>query len=190
MSERDPEQQYRRQEESQARTAGTQMGLEMQRSKVKERIDNPEFFDKFAGAHGDVGELHDWVEDELGPELSPAHVLGNRKRQYEKQAKWLALNHAERMVTEASPGRLAKQHEGINAVVQGADDRTELSAPATSDERRILRDAHNVAAQRKSLSVGGAGKEALTTATTEHKQVRNDEESQNGTRKRLQAFFD
>ena len=202
--QRDLEEQQERQEASQARGTATQTDQRVATQAVEERMQNPEFLEKFATADAD-SQVHDWIEGEMGPVFSRAHILGYRSQSYERQAEWLGQNHAERVVTEQNPGSIVKHHPDVLAVMQGRTgkysdgdrvrERYNLPqhvnppAPHRSDERRALRDAEDVATQRKMLSIDGEGKDALTKATSETKHVRDEREEESKARSRLKRFL-
>lgn len=186
----------RRSAEQGASEAATQMSRKL----VDEVTRNPEFVDEFTDPDADT-DVYDWVEDELGPEFSRAHVFGYRDESYERKAEWLDLNAAERLIVERTPGRTLRKHPDVLRVMQDAayDPESDLSLqaqranyrpPATQDQRRVIRAGYEVVTNRKSLSVGGKGTDALTTATAEHRTVHNrDEEEQSRARKAASKLF-
>jgi len=198
--QRDLQEQQDRQEASQARGTATQTDQQVATQAVEERLQNPEFLEKFADADVDT-DKHDWIEDEMGAVFSRAHALGYRSESYERQADWLGQNHAERVVTEQHPGSIVRQHPDVLAVMQGragkysgdVEKRHHLPGdaptPLRSDQRRALREAEDVATQRKMLSIKGEGKDALTKATSETKHVRDEREEESKTRSRLKRFL-
>jgi len=198
--QRDLQEQQDRQEASQARGTATQTDQQVATQAVEERLQNPEFLEKFTSPDAD-SQTHDWIEDEMGPVFSRAHALGYRSESYERQADWLGQNHAERVATERKPGNIVKNHPDVLAVMQGragkyAGDVTdrfnipgESPKPLRSDQRRALRDAEDVATQRKMLSIKGEGKDALTKATSETKHVRDEREEESTTTSRLRRFL-
>jgi len=200
--QREIEEQQKRQEASQARGTATQTDQRVATQAVEERVQNPEFLDKFTDPDAD-SEVHDWIEDEMGPLFSRAHALGNRSQSYERKADWLGQNHAERVIVERSPGSIVRQHPDVLAVMRGrageyADPNRlqqryniagDAPEPLRSEQRRAVRDAEDVASQRKMLSIDGAGKDALTKATSETKHVRDEREEESKTRSRLKRFL-
>jgi hypothetical protein len=189
-TENDLNRRQRYEDERTARNAAAQASQQMASSAIEERLQNPEFLDKIQDPDAD-SDLHDWVSDELGPLLSGAHVLGNREREgYERQIKWLGQNKAERLVTEANPGRLLKQHEDVLQVFQSAKDDQELTQPMRQEERRVMRDGMEVVTNRKSLAAGNTGLDSVTTATAENRVVQNKQEDTSKARNRVKAFFE
>lgn len=196
------DEQQKRQEASQARGTATQTDQRVATQAVEERIQNPEFLEKFSDPDADTA-AHDWVEDEMGPLFSRAHALGYRSQSYERKADWLGQNHAERVVTERSPGNIVRHHPDVLAVMRGRagkyGDANKLKEryniagdapePLRSEQRRVLRDAEDVATQRKMLSIEGEGKDALTKATSETKHVRDETAEESKTRSRLKRFL-
>lgn len=180
-----------------AEGSARQMASEQSRQLAEEVIRNPRFLNEYTDPDAD-SRLHDWVEDELGPEFSRAHVFGYRKRAYERQVKWLSLNAAERFLAERSPGRTLKKHPDVLRVMQGAGynpetgetNRERFRPPIHQDQRRIARGGFEVAANRKSLSIEGKGTDATTTATAEHRTVHNrDEEEKSSARRAASKLF-
>lgn len=176
-------------QESAARTAQS-----MAQSGIEERIQNPQFLEEYTDPDADSAAF-DWVEAEFGPLFSKAHVLGYRSEDYEREAKWLDMNKAERMIRERDPGRILKEHPDVLAVMQGeryhpeADRYDSLRNPVSQEQRRVQRDGAEVVTQRKSLAVGGTGSDNLTTATAEQRTVRNEQEESSSTRKKIRSIF-
>lgn len=167
-----------------------QLAQQMSKRGIEERIQNPEFFREYTDPDLDSA-LHDWVREEFGPLASSAHVLGHRDEHYERKSEWLDLNKAERMIVESTPGRILREHLDVLRVFQGATHGTDktMRQPMTQDEKRVVRDGMEVVTNRKSLSVGGKGSDALTTATSEHRQVRNEEEDVSTARGYLRKYI-
>lgn len=186
----------RRGAEEQASQAATHLSKQL----VDEVTRNPEFVTEYTDPDAD-SEVFDWVEAELGPEFSRAHVFGYRDPSYERKAEWLDLNAAERFLAERSPGRTLRKHLDVLRVMQGAGydpesneslaaQRSSFREPMTQDERRVSRAAFEVVTNRKSLSIRGKGTDALTTATAEHRTVHNrDEEERSTARKAASKLF-
>ncbi len=59
-----------------------------------------------------------------------------------------------------------------------------------AEERTIMDDVASIATARQSMGVEQAGSEALTTATTESRTVREDETEQKGWKAGLSGVFD
>jgi hypothetical protein len=142
--------------------------------KVQKRLENPEFFQQLRDPDVD-SEKFDWVEQDLGPLFSGAHLIGNRDEQYEREAKWTNMAEAERIIAEGKPGRLCKGP--LLEIAQQVHRRPDKSAtdPYSLDERRVIRDAFEASTSLKSLSVDAKGLESVTTATAVHKTETNEE---------------
>lgn len=198
----DPERQRERAIEKQTEAATEQQtAQEAQRQATQDlqRQQNPEFLDKLQDPDADVSDLHDWVSDSLGPLLSGAHIIGNRGEEYEREAKWLDLNTAERLVAETDPGRLVDDNPRMLALAQGATemsddeldgvDRSQVRLPTTSEEKRVIRDGMEVATNRKSLAVGSKGLDSVTTATAEHRTVKEEQSDESTVRSTIKGMF-
>jgi Asp-tRNA(Asn)/Glu-tRNA(Gln) amidotransferase C subunit len=59
-----------------------------------------------------------------------------------------------------------------------------------AEERSAMDDLAEVATARQSMGVDQAGSEALTTATTENRTVREDETESSGLKGRISGAFD
>lgn len=179
----------RMREQQQAGADASQSAQRMASQKVSEHLQNPEFLDKLRDADVD-SDLFPWVEDELGPLTSGAHIIGNRSRGYEREAKWINLNRAERLNTEANPGRLLRENESMLKIAQGADHpEKEMTEPKTQDEKRVTRDAMEVVTNLQTLAVENKGLESVTTATAENRVVRSEQEDTSSTRAKLREFY-
>lgn len=161
----------------------------MAQQSVEEMLHNPEFLERVADPDMDT-DVYDWVEDELGPVTSRAHILGYRSEDFERESKWLNMNKAERAITERNPGRLLRQNEDMLRIAQDAEQsHSRYRQPATSDQRRAFRDAYEVVTQRQTLSIEGKGIESQTKATAEHRTVTNQQEDSSTTRKTLRELM-
>lgn len=157
---------------------------------LQEVLQNPEFLQQLQDPDVDT-DVHDWIEDELGPVLSGAHVIANEEEQHRHRARWLNQNRAERMLAEREPGRLLKDHPHMLAVAQGVHKRPdkEKREPFLSTEKRAVRDGHDVATALMSLGVDATGLESVTTATTEARTVQNTQEEESGIRSKVRGAF-
>jgi len=156
------------QTEQQARSAAQQAATSASRQKLQEKIENPEFFQQLRDADlgaDDANAEYSWLEDELGPATSGAHIIGNRSPEYENKVEWLNKNRAERVLAETSPGRLC-QGETLE-IAQRVHDRPDKQvAPGrTNDERRAVRAAYRVLTNLRSLAVDNQGLKSVTQAT-------------------------
>lgn len=156
--------QARRQKEADATSAAVRGAM----SKQIEQYQNPDFLRTIQNPDVD-SDVFDWVSDEMGPELSGAHILGERPRSYADVADLLSQNAAERVISEATPGRFLREDDELLAIAQGVNgpDASGFREPVDSRERRVIRGAHDVAAQRKTMSIGGAGRDTVGTVQTE-----------------------
>ena len=184
------------------RTSGEQtadrIGIQSQHQEIQKRKFNPEFLSQLQDADVDT-ERFPWLENEFGPVFSGGHILGNRQRTFERQQEYLNANKAERYIAERTPGRLLKRHPKLLALWQGVDETDATGDPTTHPdynkpidqqmERRVARDAMEVATTRQSLSVDGKGVDSVTTATTENRTVASDESDSSSVRERIAGFL-
>lgn len=179
--------QLKDQTEATLKRQGEQIGMQQQQSEVAQRKFNPGFYQEIADPDTDT-DVWDWLQAELGPVLAKPHILGDRDRAYVEESALLDMNKAERVISEGDPGRLLKKNPELHAFWQGC---TSTSDPNYNepfrhhDERRVVRDAMELATNRKSLSVGGRGLDALTKATTETNVRKDSEQKKSSLRDRL-----
>jgi len=187
------EQQHRQQLEEQSQRIAASMAAEKQ----KETVQNPEFLKQLQDPDADT-DLWDWVEDEIGPPLSGAHILGNRSDHYEEQQELLNRNLVERLITERTPGRLLREKPHLLALAQGIQgtseypeptEHPEFRAPLTSRKKRVIRQVAEIITQRQTLSIEGEGLTAASTATVENRTVTNEEQDATGATSRLKGVF-
>lgn len=164
-------------------------------SQMEERIQNPDFLGELQDPKVD-SEKHDWVEAELGPIFGGSKILGNRDpEQHPHRRMWLNLNKRERLVAEGSPGRLLREHPSMLAISQRkhpehvAND--DIVEPMNSEDRRVVRDGMEAATDYESMAAGGQGLEAVSTATTEARQVTNEQEESesSGLGSRIKGYY-
>jgi hypothetical protein len=158
-------------------------------SKQIEQYQNAGFLEAIQNADVD-SEVWDWLSDELGPVLSGAHILGERPRSYALEADLLEANAAERVIAESTPGRYLREDPELLAIAQdvnGVDD-PQFRDPVGSQDRRAIRDAYDVAAQRKTMSIDGAGRDTVGTVQTETRTNKN-EQQESSTAGRLSRIF-
>lgn len=146
------------------------------RQQVSKRLENPEFFQQLRDPDVDSDEFP-WLEDELGPLFSGAHIIGNRDEDYEQLVKWGNMARAERAIHEGTPGRLCRGD--VQEIAQGTHRREDKApkGPMTVDERRAIRDAHDASTNLKSLAISSKGLDSVTQATAVSKVEKNEEES-------------
>jgi hypothetical protein len=196
MSQQQPTMTERKQaqDESEALRTAQNAAMRAASSQMEERIQNPDFLGELQEAKVD-SEKHDWVEAELGPVLAGSKILGNRdEEQHPHSRKWLNQNKRERMVAEGSPGRLLREHPSMLAVSQRKDPahvhNNDITEPMDSEDRRVVRDAMEAATDFESMAAGGKGLEAVSTATTEARQVTNQEqESEGGIKSKVTSLY-
>ena len=171
---------------SDASKAATQLATQQ----AQETTKNPEFLDKLRDPDVNNSELYNWLEDEIGPALSGAHIIANRGPAYEQEIKWLNLNKSERIIAEGNPGRLCS--DSILAVAQGVVGRPDkdVVTKRTQDERRVVRDAMDVATSLQSLGVENRGLKAVSEVTTSTEVKRNEETQSSGIKAKLSRFYD
>lgn len=174
----DQQQQHR---DEQIAMSNQQAALQSSLRKQEEKIQNPNFLNELRKADLD-SELADWIEDEYPSWFAGPRAVSNRGDDWDIQADLLTRNKRERAHAERNPGRLIKHKPHLLAVAQGETDPPgrdpQPRDPLSSDERRIMYGAAEVAADLMALSKDKAGLEAVSTATTESRvQRREDEES-------------
>jgi hypothetical protein len=171
MPELSKEQREHIDEQTNQRSA--QQGIQTNRREVAERKFNPSFLRRIQDADLD-SDLHDWLEAEFPALFSGAHIVGQRSGQYEAQQEFLNRAKAERYIAETSPGALLQRHPGVHASMAGTTPEQAIQ-PITSDEKRVVRDAMEVATARQGLAVGARGLRSVTTATSETRTVRHED---------------
>jgi hypothetical protein len=67
----------------------------------------------------------------------------------------------------------------------------DITEPMDSEDRRATRDAMEAATDFESMAAGGSGLEAVSTATTEARQVTNQQEESDsgGLRSKVKGFY-
>jgi hypothetical protein len=179
----DQQQYLREQAETNLQTDATGAAVRAAMSKQVENLQNPDFLEAIQDPDVDTP-VHDWLSAELGPVLSGAHVLGERPPEYGEVADLLEGNAAERYIAERSPGRFLREDPELLAIAQdvhGVDDPA-FRAPIDSARRRVVREAHDVAAQRKTMSIDGAGRDTVGAVQTETKTNRRSDEQRSSER--------
>lgn len=173
------------------------LAAEMAAEQSQHTIQNPEFLKQLQDPDADT-DLWDWVESEVGPPLSGAHILGQRDDHYAEQQELLNRNLVERLIAERTPGRLLRDKPRLLALAQGvsgwridegpqSDPR--YRAPLTSRKKRVLRQVHEIITQRQSLSINSEGLSAVADATVENKSISSEEASESGVANRLGGLY-
>jgi len=195
----DPEEQYEYEVDRASEQAATQQALDMAGRRVEQRQENPQFTEQLVDPDVDSQE-YDWIENELGPLFSRAHVFANRDESFESEAKWTNRAKADRLVTEGDPGRIAKNFTvevggevryPILELWQDVNHRPDkdVTQPYTSDERRALLDSMEASTAHKTLGIDNTGLSSLTEATAVAKRETTEEESKSTT-ERTASLFD
>lgn len=188
MSTHDPEKLAAQQHEYRVEENSAHAATQMAATQASHYIQNPEFLKQLQDPDVDT-DLYDWLEDELAALLSGAHILGQRGEHYEDERSLLNRNVVERLIAERTPGRLLAENprmyalaQGIQGTAQYPDPTTnpKYREPLTSRKRRVIRDVAEVLTTRQSLSIGGAGVDAVATATIENRSLSNEEAEATG----------
>lgn len=195
--------------ESQAAAAAHEIGIQSQSKAINSRKHNPQFYEKYTQT--DLQDSRQWghLVDEYRPWLADDHVLSNRRQVYRLQRELLNKTRAEQAVAGASPGARLREKPLLNALAQGIhptlDQPVDLDAagqsaisitdpqyspPMDARERSVMDDIANLATARQAMGVDQAGSEALTTATTESRTVREDETEESSTIGSISGVFD
>jgi len=195
--EQDRQQAMQNQHEMNLEQSSHSAAVQAQLENEQRRVENPEFLKQLQDPDVD-SELWDWVEAEIGPPLSGAHILGVRDESYEEQQELLNRNKVRRLEAERTPGRLLRENprmlaqaQGITGTKQYPDPTThpQFRDPLTSRKKRVIRDAAEIMTQRQSLSIGGRGIDAVSTATVENRTVTNEEQEASGIRGKASEVF-
>lgn len=208
--ERAQREQAQVQTESQAAAAGHRVGLEQQSRAISERKQNPRFYDRYTRTSLEDSERWGHLVDEFSALLADDHVLSNRRQVYRLQRELLDKVRAEQSIAGATPGVRQREKPLLHALAQGAT--VELGRPVPLDaagqqsvdmstvagfappmdanERTVVGDIARIATARHAMGVDKAGSEALTTATTESRTVREDETEQKGGISSISGVFD
>lgn len=160
--------------DEQTKQQSAQRGLETNQRQVAERKFNPSFLRRIQDADLD-SRVHDWLQDEFPALFSGAQIIGQRSSHYEEQQEYLNRAKGERFVAESTPGALLQRHPDIHATMEGAEDRDAVVDPISTDEKRVVRAAMEVATGRQGLAVGARGLRSVTTATSETRTVRHED---------------
>jgi hypothetical protein len=188
---------------------GHEVGLQAQARQISDRKQNPEFYEKYTGTDLEESERWGHLVDLHKGWLADDHVLANRRQVYRLQREILNKVRAEQSVVGATPGIRLREKPLLNAVAQNAhvelDEMVPLDAagqssititdpdfvaPMNSEDRTGMDDLANLATARQSMGVDQAGSEALTTATTESRTVREDETEKSGVVGSISGVFD
>lgn len=215
MPDTDHEKRLEAQSDEQLAASGQQMALRQATEQQQQKLENGYFLNELRDPGLEDTEVFDWLEDEFPTWFSGAHAVTNRGHRWDEQADLKMMAKRERAYIEASPGRLLEDRPFLLATAQGAASpgpdayqrlrlpapeegwrrrlakegvSTEYREPMTSPERRAVYGAAEVAADLMSLSRDGAGLNATTTATTETRVKRQQDEEQ--TASKVGAIFE
>lgn len=195
--------------ESRAAAAAHEVGLKTQAEKISDTKQNPQFYDKFTRSSLEKSEKWSHLVNEHAPWLADDHILSNRRQVYRLQREILNKTRAEQSIVGASPGVRLREKPLLNALAQGVhpelttpvplDSAGQASVritdpkfvpPMSAEERSAMDDLADIATARHAMGVEQAGSEALTTATTESRTVREDETDKSGAISSISGVFD
>lgn len=194
--------------ESQAAATGHEVGVKSQARSVFDRKQNPQFYEKYTKTSLSDSEKWGHLTNEFAPWLADDHVLSNRRQVFRQQREILNRSRAEQAVVGATPGARLREKPLLHAQAQGVHTRLDEPVPLTaagqssieitdpdysppmdSEERSAMDDVAAMATARMAMGVDQAGSEALTTATTENRTVREDESESAGIRGSIAGVF-
>lgn len=196
--------------ESTAAAAGHKVAMEHQSRQVNERKHNPRFYDKYTRSSLEDSEKWSHLANEYAVWLADDHVLSNRRQVHRLQRQLLNKVRAEQSVAGASPGARLREKPLLHALAQGIHPEVEEPKPLTpggqqtinlsdiigytppmdTEERTVMDDIAALATARQAMGVDKAGSEALTTATTENRTVREEENEESGVVGSISGVFD
>lgn len=195
--------------ESQAAATAHEIGMRAQAQRVNDRKQNPQFYDKFTRSSIEDSEKWSHLQNEFATWLADDHVLSNRRQVFRQQREILNKTRAEQAITGATPGVRLREKPLLNAVAQGVNVELDepvpldgagqqsvtitdpdFTPPMDSEERTVVDDIASIATARQAMGVEQAGSEALTTATTESRTVREEETDQSGVVGSISGVFD
>lgn len=199
----------RTQTESRAASAAHEVGIRAQQSVISDRKQNPQFYEKYTRSSLEDSEKWSHLTNEFGAWLADDHILSNQRPVYRRQREVLNQTRAEQAIVGADPGLRLREKPLLNAIAQGVHptiaspvsldaagqasiritDPT-FTAPMSAEERTVMDDVASLATARQAMGVNQAGSEALTTATSESRTVRNDETEKGGAISSISGVFD
>lgn len=197
------------QTESRAATTAHEVGIQQQSQAVHERKHNPDFYEKFTGSSLEDSEKWGHLTNEFSTWLADDHVLANRRQVFRLERQLLNKVRAQQTIAGATPGVRLREKPLLNALAQGVHPRLDepipldaagqstidindpdFTPPMDAEEKTAMDDIASIATARQSMGVEQAGSEALTTATTESRTVREDETEESGTIGSISGVFD
>lgn len=170
---------------------GASLGMRSTAEKISERKQNPNFLDELQKAKIDT-ERWDWVENEMAGKFAGAHILGNRSESFVERQDLLNMADAEIQLTERQPGRILRENPELLAVMQDGvkhPESVDMRQPWTQEQKRVVREAADVATTRQSLAVDGKGLDAVSKITSESQVRKEDEEETSGLINKTKGVF-
>lgn len=193
------------QETSTMRSTGQKTGLRMAAEQKQHTVHNEDFLNELRKADIDSEHLS-WIKEEYPEWFSGAHAVTNRGDDWDLEADLIMQNKRERAVAQERPGRLLRDRPFMLAAMRGDDtppaeayDRRGIPGsqaawrdfvakqddpfkPITSEERRAIYGAAEVAADLMALSRNAAGLDSVSTVKTETNVRREEEEESTASR--------
>jgi hypothetical protein len=170
---------------------GASLGMRSTAEKISERKQNPNFLDELQKAKIDT-ERWDWIENEMAGKFAGAHILGNRSESYVERQDLLNMADAEIQLTERQPGRILRERPELLAVMQDDvkhPESVDMRQPYSQEQKRVIREAADVATTRQSLAVDGKGLDAVSKITSESQVRKEDEEEASGLINKTKGVF-
>ncbi|SNZ06149.1 hypothetical protein SAMN06269185_1066 [Natronoarchaeum philippinense] len=179
MSQQDMDEVQRRQEDAQGQRAMAEQSAR-QAEELVEEMSGPDFIDKFRDP-----DVPEWLEEELGAELSGVWPLANETAEDHRRHRWLNENKADRVIAEQNAGRLCRGP--LLELAQNVNTRPDETAKMgqTDWERRQTREAEGVKTAMQSLGKDGRGVSALTEATAVYRREQGGDDSSGGSKGRV-----
>ena len=202
-----------RQEDRQLTASSQSVAMQSAMRKQQEKIQNPNFLEALRDSDLDLDLGDDTSLEELFPTwFSGARAVTNRGDSWDQEADLLMKNKRERRVTQRNPGRLLRDRPFVMATMQGAETpqtdayqspdipgsrehwerkiatKREVRQPLSPEQQSMVYGAAEVAADQMALSRNAAGLEATSTATTETRVHR--EEQEEGAKSRLGSVLE
>jgi hypothetical protein len=179
MTETDIPDDAKAQIDEQTRQQTAKQGLQANQRHVDERKFNPSFLGRIQDADLESG-AHPWVTTEFPALFSGAQIVGQRDESFERQQEFLNRSKAEKFIVERSAGDLLQRHPDVHASMEGDIKPDDVKDPMSSDQRRVIRNAMELATTRQGLACGARGLRSVTTATSETRTVRKETDDDSG----------
>lgn len=179
------EKQKRDQEELQAAAASSRVGA-AHADQLVDEMRNEQFLDAIRETDFDS-----WLEDELGPEISPVYAIANETQEDYRRHRFLNENRAERVISEHNPGRLCRGP--LLELAQGINNKPDkaVATHLSADEKRHIREAESAKTAMQSLGKEARGLRSITEAVTTTRVENENEgsESSGSVRSSLSRIF-